>query len=109
MLNTQALSQVSIKICQYKKKIISDRHNLYKKTVLHFGSDFQSRMSAVNVNMLSFVTITSVERESLWFELKLRRCVHFNTLGENMNAPYSLPSNGLNSITTVLLQGWIWH
>ena len=44
------------------------------------------------------------------FELQSRYYVHFrtNTLGEKYQPPY-LPSYGLNSTTTVLLEGWLWH
>ena len=44
------------------------------------------------------------------FELQSCYYVHFctNTLGKGMN-PIILPSMGLSSTTTVLLEGWIWH
>ena len=44
------------------------------------------------------------------FELQLRYYVRSrtNTLGKGMNPPYP-PSYGLNSITAVLLEGWLWH
>ena len=43
------------------------------------------------------------------FELQSHYYVHFqtNTLGKGMN-PLYLPSNGLNSTTTVL-ERWLWH
>ena len=42
------------------------------------------------------------------FKLQSRYYVHFwtNTLGKGMNL-FILP--GLNSITAVLLEGWLWH
>ena len=44
------------------------------------------------------------------FELQSRYYVHFltNTIGESYEPSY-LPSYELNSPTTVLLEGWIWH
>ena len=44
------------------------------------------------------------------FEFQSRYYVHFrtNTLGKGMN-PLILPSYGLNSTTTVLLEEWLWH
>ena len=41
------------------------------------------------------------------FELQSRYYVHFrtNTLAKSMNPP----SNGLNNITVVPLEEWIWH
>ena len=44
------------------------------------------------------------------FELQSDYYVHFrtNTLGKDMNPPYP-PRSRLNSITTVILEGWIWH
>ena len=43
------------------------------------------------------------------FELQLHYCVQFltNTLGERYKLP--LLSNGLNNITVVPLQEWLWH
>ena len=42
------------------------------------------------------------------FEPQLRYSIHFqtNTLGKGMN-PY--PQYGLNSTTTIFLQGELWH
>ena len=42
------------------------------------------------------------------FERQLHDYVHFraNTLGETYESPYP-PNNGLNSTTTVPLEGWI--
>ena len=44
------------------------------------------------------------------FEPQLRYYIHFrtNTLGKGMALSYP-PSYGLNSTTTVLLEGWVWH
>ena len=44
------------------------------------------------------------------FKCQSHYYVHFqmNTFGKGIETPYSL-SFGLNSITAILLQGWIWH
>ena len=44
------------------------------------------------------------------FELQSRYYVHFwtNTLRKGKTSPYP-PSYGLNSTSTVLLEGWIWY
>ena len=44
------------------------------------------------------------------FKFQSRYYVHFqtNTLGKAINLPYP-PSYGLNSTTTVLFKGWVWH
>ena len=44
------------------------------------------------------------------FELQSHYYIHFqmNILGKGMN-PLSLHNYGLNDITAILLQGWLWH
>ena len=46
---------------------------------------------------------------SMW-EFKFQSSIHFKTNApwERYEPPYP-PSYGLNSTTTVLLEGWIWH
>ena len=45
------------------------------------------------------------------FELQLCYYIHFqtNTLGKSMNHSPSPPSYGLDNITTVQLEEWLWH
>ena len=45
------------------------------------------------------------------FVLQLSYYIHFqiNTFGKGMNPFLPPPSHGLNRITVVLLQGWVWH
>ena len=45
------------------------------------------------------------------FKLKPHYKIHFqtSTLGKRMNSITPTTSYGLNSITAVLLQGWLWH
>ena len=58
----------------------------------------------------SYATALHFGIEVSGFKLHSRYYVHFrtNTLGKGMNPPYPSISM-LNSITAVLLEGWLWH
>ena len=45
------------------------------------------------------------------FQLQLCYYIHFQTnpFGKGMNPLIPTPNYRLNSITAVLLQGWLWH
>ena len=45
------------------------------------------------------------------YKFQLHYYVYFQTnkFGERHEPPYPLPSHGLNSITAVVLEGWLWH
>ena len=76
--------------------------NEWKKCV-NLQSDW--RKTRVNLaNVLKCEILVNV------FELPLYYWIHFwvNTI-MNVTKPLIAPSYGLNSSTTVLLQGWLWH
>ena len=58
------------------------------------------------------VMVKALDRGIAASKFKPQLCyyIHFqiNTLGKGMTPPYP-PGYGLNSTTTVLLEGWLWH
>ena len=71
-----------------------------------------SKFLTLEIRRLRVVEANVLNRDILVSEFELQSCyyIHFRTNihGKGMNLLFPL-SYGLNSSTTVILQGWIWH